>query len=157
MFKKVHAYFSSYCDNTKLNLNYSMLFIVEGFFDVLKLYQFGFLGVSTMGHSSISARRRGLLFRYFLDLHRFSELTGQNVSGKIVVLGDGDSAGRKYANTLYKELKSDFLRVGMCICPSGKDPADFENKEEFVKFLAEQGIEINGINKTVIDNAKETS
>lgn len=138
MFQKVTKYFTKLFAQNRINLNYDYLFIVEGFFDVLKLYSFGFLSVATMGHSSISSRRRGLLINYILNHSRFSEMMGNTKSRPhIVVLGDGDKSGKEFADKLYREIKEDFLAVSRLICPDGMDPADFKTREEFIKFLSD--------------------
>ncbi len=133
MFKKVSRYFTKVFEENRIKINHNYLFIVEGFFDVLKLYSFGFLAVATMGHSAISPRRRALLISYVLNHSRFAELSGDSTSkARFIILGDGDKSGKDYVLKLYKDLKTDFVTVSQLVCPEGKDPADFSTREEFI-------------------------
>jgi DNA primase len=91
--------------------------IVEGFFDCLKVNQAGYIEVVALMGSSLSARQEELL-RVFED---------------IIILLDGDAAGREAAKEIASRLvSSHFVRV--VSLPDGVQP-DQLSSEEIVKLL----------------------
>lgn len=79
--------------------------LVEGFFDALNVLQAGFNAVALMG-VALSEQQKTLL------LHRFSE---------VVLLLDGDVAGRRATERIRDALKQD-VRVRIGIVPEGRQP-----------------------------------
>jgi DNA primase len=126
--------------NGLVDLNYKFLFIVEGPFDVLRIYDFGYPALGFMGNSGFEERRLSLLFGYYKSYAKLAELAGISNDCYVILLPDGDNAGKIYAEKLGKELSKHFIRVYTVLAPSGLDPSDFQNKEVFDAFLKENGI-----------------
>jgi len=103
------------------------VFIVEGYFDLIALYQYGFKNVvATLGTA--------------VTENQLSRL--RNYTENITLMLDGDEAGVKSALRLIGTFSDMDIRGNMVVLPSGHDPDSFIRKE---------GIE--GI-KTVIKNKK---
>jgi len=139
-YKDSLSFVSSRIENGLVNLSYKYLFIVEGFFDVMKIYSFSYPAIAIMGSSNLTGRRLHLLLNYFVLYSKVCSLKGTQPDNYIVILGDGDSAGKHYVDEMYKVLQKEFLRVIKLICPSGLDPGDFGTREEFIAFLDKNGV-----------------
>ncbi len=84
--------------------------VVEGYTDVIALHLAGFTGaVATLG-TALTAEHARLLERYATD--------------GVVLLFDGDSAGRRAADRAFRELVHTPLPVRIALLPEGVDPAD---------------------------------
>lgn len=86
------------------------LIVVEGYTDVIACHLAGFTGaVATLG-TSLTADHARLLLRWATD--------------GVVLLFDGDRAGRQAAERALRELCNVELPVSIAFLPEGKDPAD---------------------------------
>ncbi len=86
------------------------LVVVEGYTDVMACHQAGFTGaVATLG-TALTADHAKLLERYASD--------------GLVLLFDGDTAGRRAAERAFAELLESRIEVRMALADEGLDPAD---------------------------------
>ncbi|MBK8976736.1 MAG: DNA primase [Planctomycetes bacterium] len=84
--------------------------VVEGYTDVIALHLAGFTGaVATLG-TALTADHGRLLERYATE--------------GVVLLFDGDAAGRRAADRAFRELVHTPLSVRIALLPDGIDPAD---------------------------------
>ena len=84
--------------------------VVEGYTDVIALHRAGFTGaVATLG-TALTRDHSRLLERYATD--------------GVVLLFDGDRAGRRAADRAFRELVHTALPVRIALLPEGVDPAD---------------------------------
>ncbi|MGA1847159.1 DNA primase [Deferribacter abyssi] len=98
------------------------IYVVEGYFDVIRMWEFGFKNcVSTMG-TSLTEDHAAILKRY---------------ADEVVLLFDGDEAGRKAAiRSLDVFLKNSFV-PNVLFLPNGEDPDTFllkNGKDAFINF-----------------------
>lgn len=104
-------------------------YVVEGFFDVIGLWQSGYTnGVAIMG-SYPSKHQIEKFVRFFSD---------------VVVLGDGDKAGREMALKVLEALRPR-MPARIVEIPQGKDPADLSTDQK-IELLGEPD------RPTLIDN-----
>ena len=89
--------------------------LVEGVFDVLRLWE--------LGHRAVMAT----LGAHLTDLQR--ALVKQLKPKSVVLLRDGDTAGRKAAIKEGRELAYDMLNVSIASLPEGTDPCSAEPKD----------------------------
>lgn len=90
------------------------VFIVEGYFDLIALYQFGLRNVvATLGTA--------------ITENQLSRL--RNYTENITLMLDGDEAGLKSALRLIGILSDMDIRGNMIVLPSGYDPDSFVRKE----------------------------
>jgi len=97
--------------NARVNIrqeDYTIL--VEGYFDVLSLYQAGFKNVVATCGTSLTLDQASLMARY---------------SKRVTVLFDGDSAGEKATIRSLEILLSAGLSVKVLRLPEGEDPDSF--------------------------------
>jgi DNA primase len=92
--------------------------LVEGFFDCMRVAQAGFPCVALMG-STMSKTQEELLAEYF---------------GHIIVMLDGDEAGRVAAHGIADKLRQVIYQVDVVDLPDGVQP-DQLSKDELQKFL----------------------
>ncbi|MEZ5965342.1 MAG: DNA primase [Planctomycetota bacterium] len=86
------------------------LIVVEGYTDVIACHLAGFQGaVATLG-TSLTADHARLLLRWATE--------------GVVLLFDGDRAGRQAAERALRELSNVDIEVRIAFLPEGKDPAD---------------------------------
>lgn len=84
--------------------------VVEGYTDVIACHLAGFAGaVATLG-TALTREHARLLERYATD--------------GVVVLFDGDRAGRRAADRAFRELVHTNLAIRIGLLPEGRDPAD---------------------------------
>lgn len=99
--------------------------LMEGYFDVLLAYQKGFKNcVATCGTS--------LTHQHAKLLKRFTD--------KVLIVYDGDSAGKKAAVKAGAILRGEGFKVMIALIENEKDPADLLNEmehEEFLQYLRE--------------------
>ena len=80
--------------------------LVEGFFDAMKLHQAGHPNVVALMGSTFSRRQSDLLTRHFQSL---------------ILLLDGDAAGRRAANQIAQSLQSQ-MPIRRIDLPDGRQP-----------------------------------
>lgn len=89
-------------------------YVVEGFFDVIGLWQSGYMnGVGIMG-SYPSEHQIEKMVKFF---------------SSVVVIGDGDKAGREMAKKTHEALKP-YLPVQIAPIPDGMDPDELTAEEK---------------------------
>jgi DNA primase len=84
--------------------------LVEGYLDLIALYQFGITNVAASLGTAFTAEQSKLL-------HRFTK--------KVVINYDGDNAGVKAARRAIQELLPNDFDVKVLVLPDGLDPDDF--------------------------------
>ena len=89
--------------------------LVEGQFDVMKVYQAGF----NVG---------GVLGSEFSDVQAMKVKEMLPPGKKVIIMADGDKAGEKLMNKIYEKLKAD-VPVAKRIMDNGKDPGDLTEKQ----------------------------
>jgi DNA primase len=87
--------------------------LVEGFFDCMKVTQAGFPCVALMG-STMSKAQEELLAEYF---------------GHIIVMLDGDEAGRSAAQGIADRLRQIIYQVDVVDLPDGVQPDQLSGDE----------------------------
>lgn len=92
------------------------LVVVEGFFAVFKLHQAGFANAVALMGSSLSERQRDLL------------VATLGAQGKIILLFDGDDAGRACQAQCLEELAGQ-LYVKVFRLPDGQQPDHLDEKQ----------------------------
>ncbi len=100
--------------------------LVEGYLDVLSLYQLGVQNVVASSGTSLTQEQVRLLSRF---------------SKNVTILYDGDSAGIKAAERGADILLSQGLFVRIALLPNGQDPDDFAKShslEEVKEFIARE-------------------
>lgn len=103
------------------SLNSSPLILVEGFFDVFKLHQAGFPNVIALMGSSLSQQQTELL----LSLQK-----------KLILLLDGDKAGRNCTEKIIKALKGR-LPMAVKYLPDGVQPDNLK-ESDLINLLKER-------------------
>ncbi|NLK21438.1 MAG: DNA primase [Epulopiscium sp.] len=88
----------------------SQILIVEGYMDVISLYQAGFTNVTASLGTAFTYQHAALLKRY---------------TGEVVLIYDSDNAGTKAALRAIPILSSVGLKVRVMQVPGEKDPDDF--------------------------------
>ena len=96
-------------ENKRLISQADKVYLVEGYTDVMTMYQYGFPAVATCG-TALCADQVVLLKRF---------------TKNVVILRDGDQAGLKAARRDTSILLEEGLRIQICILPSGEDPDSF--------------------------------
>ena len=89
------------------------VFVVEGFFDCMQVHQAGYRNVVALMGCSLSDHQGQLLREHF---------------DEVVLLLDGDGAGRRASNEIAARL-SGIMRVKRCCIPSGRQPDDMTAAE----------------------------
>lgn len=87
--------------------------LVEGFFDCMKVTQAGFPCVALMG-STMSAEQEELIRQHF---------------GQVVLLLDGDDAGREAAEGIRERLRAAVFQVDLVSLPDGVQPDQYSSEE----------------------------
>ena len=90
------------------------LIIVEGAIDVLKLWQFGWNAVAVLGS-----------YPSDMQVEKIANMVPRD--GRVVVMADGDEAGRKLAVYLGEKL-SNRVAVFCAVLPDGVDPGDADGE-----------------------------
>jgi DNA primase len=103
---------------------YKTLVLVEGFFDMLNLYDNGVKNVICTFGSSVSKTWYNRLQHYLLNIQ------------KVIILFDGDLAGRRGATDISRILDSKYIINTIIPLEEGKDPGSME-KSEIDKLKAE--------------------
>lgn len=92
--------------------HWSNLIVVEGVFDAIRMWEIGYREtVATLG-AHITELQRVLMRRLKPD--------------RVILLRDGDKAGREAALKEARELAADFLPVSIAHLPDGTDPGNVE-------------------------------
>ncbi len=108
------------------------VYVVEGYFDVLSLYQSGIRNtVATLGTSLTADHARML-----------RGLVGE--SGRVVLVYDSDQAGIRAAERSVQVFDKEFVDAKIMVLPSGHDPDSFvceHGPEQFEK-LAESALDV---------------
>ncbi|HEY2867173.1 MAG TPA: DNA primase [Pyrinomonadaceae bacterium] len=94
--------------NRPINLRYAIL--VEGYLDLLALYEFGIQNTAASLGTAFTTEQARLLSRF---------------TKRVVVNYDGDEAGIKAARRAIEYLLPQDLEIKVLILPDGKDPDDF--------------------------------
>lgn len=84
--------------------------LVEGYLDLIALYQFGVTNVAASLGTAFTADQSKLLSRF---------------TKKLVINYDGDSAGLKAARRAIEELLPNDIEIKVLVLPDGQDPDDF--------------------------------
>ena len=117
LFKKGAELFTEYKELKKIR-DGDTVYIVEGYFDLLALYQVGvYNAVATLGTAltPLHAKKIGRLTK------------------SVTLLFDGDAAGRQAARRSAVTIQDEGITPAVCLLPSGADPADLLlNSSEFV-------------------------
>lgn len=106
IFKKFALLFGLY-ENKKFIRDEKTAILVEGYFDALSLWDAGFKNVIACCGTAVN------------------EEQGRNISSfaeRIILVFDGDEAGRKAMVKAWKTLEKSGLFVQVCSMPEGKDP-----------------------------------
>ena len=101
-------------------------FLVEGYTDVIKLYQKGIKNVVASSGTALTENQIRLISR---------------LTKNITVLFDGDSAGSRAALRGIDMILEQGMNVKICNLPEGEDPDSFANKkqtDELTSFFKEQ-------------------
>lgn len=93
-------------------------YVVEGFFDVIGLWQSGYMNAVGIFGSSPSEQQIEKMVKFF---------------SSVVVVGDGDKAGREMANKTYQALKAR-LPARVVELPEGTDPDELTAEEKYDLF-----------------------
>lgn len=104
---------------------HDLVYMVEGYTDVLALHQCGIENVVANSGTALSVFQIRML-------HRFTS--------NIVLLYDGDAAGQHAALRGTDMLLSEGMNVKVLLLPDGKDPDEFAkmyNSEELVRYIEE--------------------
>jgi len=102
--------------------------VVEGITDAIYLYSMGFTStVATLG-TGVSAAQRNLLIGNW---------------NEIIIMFDGDDAGRTEANKLAKNLYRHVDKIIVTDLPDGKDPDDLDDPEDIYKLIDNGTLMIN--------------
>ncbi len=96
-------------------------FLVEGYTDVISMYQSGVKNVVASSGTSLTTEQVALL-------HRFTE--------RITVLYDGDAAGIKASLRGIDMLLAEGLKIKVLLLPDGDDPDSFARKHTAADFRA---------------------
>lgn len=99
------------------------VFLVEGQFDVLQLYQEGITNVVGLSGSTFTPDQARLLCRYI---------------GKVFTVFDPDDAGKRVTTETFKILQEMNIEIENIELPEGEDPDSFvlkNGKEEFLKLI----------------------
>jgi len=99
--------------------------LVEGYFDLLYLYDKGIRNVACLGGVTLSDRHAAVIKRY---------------AKSVIILTDGDDAGEKSATKIKKDLARSGLPSEDIRLPAGKDPDTFleeVGKTEFLNYIGE--------------------
>jgi len=100
--------------------------LVEGQFDVLRLFQEGIINVAGLGGSSFTIDQARLVCRYI---------------NKVVTVFDSDTAGKKVAKKAVINLQGIGVNVKNVELPEGEDPDSFVlkyGKEKFLSLVKEE-------------------
>jgi 5S rRNA maturation endonuclease (ribonuclease M5) len=99
--------------------------IVEGNLDPIRLWQLGVKNaVATLGSNPGEQRPDPVKKIPGQQLYRIELLFDE-----ILILADGDQAGRQWANTIERHFKNRWISTHVKICPDGKDPGDTDEKK----------------------------
>ena len=128
--KSRNLYFLDKAKKTIREKNY--VFICEGYFDVLSLYENGIENVVALCGTSISEYQIALMSRFCDNL---------------ILLMDSDNAGRTASEKISSKINSLGLNAKRIYLPEGLDPDDFAKKYN-ISFLDKKVIDM-------IDNKKE--
>ncbi len=103
--------------------------LVEGYMDVLMLYQNGIENVIASSGTSLSDEHAALLKRY---------------TPEVVIVFDGDSSGFQAAQRGLQRLISEEIRVRIALMPEGEDPDSFvkENGADVFEELIDKAINL---------------
>jgi DNA primase len=129
--KAKNLYFLDHSKQYVRDKNYIIL--VEGYFDVLSLYDNGIKNIAALCGTSISEHQIALASR-FCD--------------NFVLLMDSDDAGKLAANKIYKKIEDLGMKPFKVFLPVGMDPDDFA-KDYDMSFLDDS------IANMIQDNKKE--
>jgi len=123
-----------------ININSDTLIIVEGIFDLLYLYDNEIYNVIT-GFGLVAPNKKD---KFNVKLHE--RFMPYKIAGiiKIIILYDGDKAGRKAADKLREGLE-DFIFVDIINLPDDIDPNNMSSKQ--IKLLKEKLNESSSSNK----------
>lgn len=125
VFQKRRELFGLYLAKKHINREKPQIFVTEGYFDFMRLYQYGFKSaVATLGTS--------LTEEHVFVMKRFAE--------EAVVVYDGDKAGEAAALRGLEVFLEGGMNVKIARVPTGYDPDDFILKhgaEAFQKILDE--------------------
>lgn len=100
--------------NTEDIISEGFVWLVEGQIDCIKMWQRGYKNTVALMGSSLSENQAMLLL---------------TVTSTIMLLMDGDDAGRKAAKEIKKRWSKVF-EIGEFVLPEGVDPAEYEEKLE---------------------------
>ena len=90
--------------------NYGVLILVEGYMDVIALYQAGFRNaVATLG-TALTAEQARIMSRY---------------AKEVIICYDSDEAGQKAASRAIELLRPTGVLIKVISVPNGKDPDEF--------------------------------
>jgi len=101
---------------------YEKVFLVEGVFDCLKLWQWGYENTFALLGTTLSFTQVRCLLK-------------NNVKELVVIL-DGDDAGKKGMENLKKSFQRFFRKIELIYLPNGIDPDTICNKKELNFFLS---------------------
>ena len=118
--------------------------IVEGYMDLLSLYQAGFLNVVASSGTSLTVQQAKLLLRY---------------AEKATIVYDGDTAGTKATLRGLDILVEQGLMVKIVRLPVGEDPDSFLNKYGKNKFsnMLEEAVDIIAYRISILENQLDSA
>lgn len=141
LFKKKELLYGLY-QNQKSIRNKGFCYIVEGYMDVLSLYQYDIKNTVASSGNAFTEEQAKLLKRY---------------TNYCVVLFDGDEAGIKAANRTIEVLLKVGIFVTLCRLPEKEDPDSFirrVGKDQFKQYTDTNGI--NGLVSLAMANWDES-
>jgi DNA primase len=124
--KYIHSSYSKHRHLFGLNITYKEIlrtrkvFIVEGNFDLLTLYENGITNVVAMLGSKLSVEQLSLLVRF---------------ADEIIIATDGDKPGRDCAEKIVTLLSDNNIDYSQINLPEGSDPDSFIRKNGPQAFL----------------------
>ena len=118
--------------------------IVEGYMDLLSLYQTGFLNVVASSGTSLTVQQAKLLLRY---------------ATKVTMVYDGDTAGTNATLRGLDILVEQGLMVKIVRLPVGEDPDSFLNKYGKNKFsnMLEEAVDIITYRISILENQLDSA
>lgn len=119
------------------NLDHQEIIIVEGTFDVMKLWQYGYKNTISILGASINKTQ----IEYLLN-HKVK---------KLIIFSDGDDAGRKLASSF--EKYAHLFKIDIVSCKQDQDPSDMSLEE--IKKAFDKKLSLNDILAKIQQDKKQ--
>lgn len=119
-------------------------FIVEGYTDVISLYQKDVKNVVSSSGTSLTKEQIKIISRF---------------TKNITILFDGDNAGIKASFRSINMILKEGLNVKLVLFPEGEDPDSYSkklSKNDFISFLESEAQDFITFKTTILNNEKQT-